>query len=340
MSRNRNKKKFDDIKGKFDVDEGLEHIFESTEPSDKLNGKSADNLPIERLIPFKNHPFKLYEGERFANMVESVKVSGIIVPIIVRPINDQKYEILSGHNRVEAAKSARLGTVPVIIRENLTDDEAKLIVTETNLVQRSFADLSYSERAVALKHHLDAIKEQGKRKDLINEINKLLNADNINENLTGGLIDHKPKSRDKTADKYGLDARSVSRYVRLCELNESLLNRVDAEEIGLYAAVSLSYLSLDEQNELSRILDKNEHNVDMKKSESLRVYSKDNKLTPKMIEDILSGVVIKKKNRASLPVQSLKIGGKILSKYFKPEQKPEEIQAEIIEAIEFYRANK
>jgi ParB family chromosome partitioning protein len=330
---NRNKKK-------FDINDKFENIFESTEPMDKLKGKSADNISIEKLVPFKNHPFKLYEGKRFTDMIESVKINGIIVPVIVRPLDSEKYEILSGHNRVEAAKVAGLEAVPVIVRENLSDDEALLIVTETNLVQRSFTDLAHSERAVALKKHMEAIKQQGKRNDLINEINELLNADATKENITYAKIGTGLKSRDKVAAKYGLTSHNVSRYIRLSELNESLLNKVDNEQISFNPAVSISYLLFDEQAELNRILEENKYKIDMKKAELLREYSKDNKLTPKMIEDILSGIALKKKNRASLPVQSLKIGGKMLSKYFKPGQDPEEIQAELFEALEFYRAHK
>ena len=105
------------------------------------------NLQIDRLVPFKSHPFKLYEGKRFTDMAESIKANGVMLPIIVRPSENSTHEILSGHNRVNAAKAAGLDTVPAIVREGLTEDEAKLIVTETNLLQRSFADLSHSERA-------------------------------------------------------------------------------------------------------------------------------------------------------------------------------------------------
>ncbi|MDR2729214.1 MAG: ParB N-terminal domain-containing protein, partial [Chitinispirillales bacterium] len=107
----------------------------------------TNTLSIDALVPFANHPFKPYEDSRFDDMVRSIKELGVIVPVIVRPKEDGIYEILSGHNRVNAAKQAGLAEVPVIIKENLTEEEASLIVTETNLVQRSFADLSHSERA-------------------------------------------------------------------------------------------------------------------------------------------------------------------------------------------------
>lgn len=315
---------------------------------DAAENKKSDMLQIESLIAYKDHPFKLYDGDRLSDMIRSIKEMGILLPIIVRPILNNnpipQYEILSGHNRVESAKLAGLTEIPAIIKPNLSDEEAQLIVTETNLIQRSFADLKHSERAVALKMHLDALKKanggQGKRSDLFDEIKMLSTSDKIKENSTSGLLDRKSESREKIAGKYDLSPRSVSRYIRLYNLEKSLLDKVDEDIIGLYPAESLSYLSLDEQVEVNRILNETNYKIDMKKAESLRELSESQKLTPKIIEDILSGIAIKKKNRKSLPVQSLKLKGKILSKYFKPEDKPDAIEAELIEALEFYRAHK
>jgi ParB family chromosome partitioning protein len=285
-------------------------------------------------------------------MVRSIKEMGILLPIIVRQLSsdneksgkNEKYEILSGHNRVNAAKEAGLSEVPAIIKRDLSDDEAKLIVTETNLIQRSFADLTHSERAIALKHHIDAIKEQGKRTDIINEINTLLNGENagkIEEISTSTLLDKKLLSVEKTGLKYGLSRANIARYIRITYLNKSLQDRVDTEEIGLYAAVSISYITLEEQTELNTILAENNRKVDMKKAELLREYSKANKLTPQTIEDILSGAALKKKSKASsVAFQAIKIKPKVLSKYFKLGDTPEDIEAEFVKALEFYRAHK
>ena len=110
---------------------------------------------FETLVPFANHPFPLYEGQQLADMVESVRANGVLVPIIVRfhPDEKGKYEILSGHNRVVAAKEAGIKEIPAIVMKGLTDDDAQLIVTETNLIQRCFADMKLSERASVLTVH-------------------------------------------------------------------------------------------------------------------------------------------------------------------------------------------
>jgi len=308
-------------------------LFTVTDP-ENIKPYETKNLQINKVIPFKNHPFKLYEGQRFNDMCESIKDNGVLLPIIVRPVDDDTYEILSGHNRVEAAKAVGLEFIPAIIRGNLTDDEALLIVTETNLIQRSFADLSHSEKAVALKCHIDAIKQQGKRTDLINEINTLLNTDNTDENRTSDLLGQKLTSRDKTADKYDLSTTNISRYIRLCELNKSLLSRVDTDEIGLYAAVSISYLSPDEQNELNRILEEHKHKIDMKKAEMLRNHSENKKLTARKIEQILAGEINKKPASKSLP--PLKIKPKIYTKYFDETMKQSEMESIVDKALEEY----
>ena len=122
---------------------------EDADPSPKQQA-GVTEIEITKLSPFANHPFKLYEGERLNDMVTSIKELGVILPVVVRPKDNDNYEILSGHNRVNAAKIAGLEKVPTVIKEGLSDEEANLIVTETNLLQRSFADLSYSESRVQL----------------------------------------------------------------------------------------------------------------------------------------------------------------------------------------------
>ena len=303
---------------------------------------SAHNaLDITELVPYANHPFALYEGVRLDDMVRSIRENGVIVPIIVRPLDDLEleFEILSGHNRVNAAKIAGLTKVPAVIMHGLSDEDAKLIVTETNLNQRSFADLSHSQRAIALKHHMDAVKAQGKRNDLIKEIEMLSNPDEIKENGTCSLLGNKSKSLDKTGAQYGLSKNSVARYVRIAALNISLQKRIDNDEIGLYPAVSLSYLTADEQEELERQMDNMAYKVDMKKAESLRELSADGKLTPEKMRLILSGELNKKPKVKNAPPFKLK--AKIYQKYFDGDSTQSEIEATIDQALaEYFNKHK
>lgn len=315
--------------------------------TDGINNQSGDKqndmLPIELLVPYPNHPFKLYEGERFTDMVRSIKEMGVLLPIIVRPffVDDEEgemYEILSGHNRVNAAREAGLEEIPSIIRRDLSDEEAILIVTETNLRQRGFESLSYSERAIALKYHMDAIIHQGKRTDLIEEINSMLNIDNTVEISTCAQNKKKSKSRDKIAAKYELGHATVSRYLRLCELSRDFLDKVDNDEIGLYAAMLISYLKVEEQNMLNEVLDGNKkYKIDIKKAEALREFSKNKKLTNENILKILSGEFFSKKKPG--PPPPIRIKYKIYSKYFGEKTTQSEMEAVIEKALEEYFNN-
>jgi ParB family chromosome partitioning protein len=312
-------------------------IFAPTDPANKAKSDPVLALPLDKLQPFKSHPFRLYEGQRFEDMVESVKANGVIVPVIVRPISkDDNYEILSGHNRVSAARAAGLETVPALVREDLTDDEALLIVTETNLLQRSFADLTHSERAVTLAMHHDAIKKQGKRTDLIEEIENMVNASNCGDLETSAPVGQKLTSRDKIAQDYCMAKNTVARYLRVNKLIAAHKKRLDEGELAIRAAVTLSYLSEGEQHAVDDVLDSSHYKVDMKKADALRSASEKRPLDHETVEQILAGP--RKPRAAKHPAFKLK--HKIVSKYFKPEQKPDEIEATIIEALEFFYAHQ
>ncbi|MEA1974892.1 MAG: ParB N-terminal domain-containing protein, partial [Bacillota bacterium] len=233
-------------------------------------------LKLETLVPFKNHPFKLYEGDRFNDMVESIKNLGVIVPIVVRK-KGLRYEILSGHNRVNAAKEAGLNEIPSVIKEGLTEEEAILIVTETNLMQRSFTDLVHSERATVIATRHNAMKNQGVRNDLLNEIEKLSKAPNLAINETSRPLGEKLNSDKKVAKEYGISPRNISRYLRLDELNAKLKDLVDEGKIAMRAGVDLSYLKNDSQEMVEAIISENTFKVDMKKAATLRAFDKSGK---------------------------------------------------------------
>ena len=326
------------LKSKAEVEKNVMAILLGEES--EANPKSVETLFIDELIPYSNHPFKLYEGERLDDMVRSINERGVLMPIIVRPLdkNEASFEILSGHNRVNAAKLAGLKKVPVIIKRGLTDDEAKLIVTETNLIQRSFADLSHSERAVALKQHMDAIKAQGKRNDLLDEIERLSKPDKINENGTSCQVGTmSERSNERVGKEYGLSARNVARYMRIAELITPLQMRIHNEEIPFIPAVSLSYLSPDEQTWLDNLLNESAYKVDMKKAESLREFSEGKKLTTEKMMQILSGELNKKQKSKTVP--PLKIKAKIYRKFFDANTTHTEMEAVVVQALTEYFKN-
>lgn len=310
------------------------HSFNDIFGEDNKELEGAQEISISMLQPFHNHPFKLYEGERFEDMVRSIKELGVIVPIIVRPQEDDFFEILSGHNRVNAAKEAGLETVPAIIKKELSDDEAALIVTETNLMQRSFSDLLHSERAIALSAHHKTLKRQGARTDLLEELEKLLKPHEIGDEGTlchGGT---RLTSLDKVGQKYSLSKRTVARYLRLNELISKILERVDREEITFLVAVTLSYLKENEQMLLEDILAYEKVNVDKEKADILRSFSEAGKLDKEKMLQILSGDITKKKRQAKQA--AIKLKPKLLEKYFSIEQRQSEIEEIIEKALALY----
>jgi ParB family chromosome partitioning protein len=260
-----------------------------------------------------------------------------MLPLIVRPIdkniNGQEYEILSGHNRANAARIAGLDRVPVIIKDRLTDEEAMLIVTETNLRQRSFADLSHSERASVLTEHYNAIKQQGKRTDLLSEIEMLSNADNFNEKATSSQFATKFRTDDKVGENYNLSKDKVARYIRIGQLINELKERLDNGEIPFIAAVDISFLKAGEQELLEELLQDNpSYKLDIKKADMIKSLSLGRSLTEERISEILSGKYFKSNKPKS---KAIKIKPKLLKRFFNEEQ-PAEIEKIIEEALEFY----
>ncbi len=297
----------------------------SASPPDKKEG--ATELKLEQLVPFQNHPFKLYEGERFNEMIESIKNYGVIVPIVVRK-KGLKYEILSGHNRANAAKEAGLETIPTVIKEGLSEEEAILIVTETNLMQRSFTDLVHSERATVIATRHSAIKQQGVRTDLLDEIERLSKAPNLTSCPVGMKLD----SKKKVGSDYNMSARSVARYLRIDKLNEALKLQVDEGKIAMRAGVDLSYLSAENQEMIEAIVSEDTFKVDMKKASIIRNYEEEGKLNWKTAKSIITGEALRDPNKQ----KPVKIQPKIISKYFSPSQEIKTIEKIIEKALEMY----
>jgi len=307
-------------------------------PTTNLPSRNKKEISYEfaaQLTSFKGHPFRLYEGERLNDMVESIRAKGVIVPIIVRRIGDV-LEILSGHNRVEASKLAGITEIPTIILENVTDADALAVVIETNLLQRSFSDMSHSEKAAVLALHHSKMFSQGKRNDIIEKLQMLEKPHETGVSESCAQVAHKLKSRDIVAKEYGLSKDTVARYLRVNQLISSLKIQLDNGNIAFMSAVMLSHLSDTEQKLLADCIEKHNLPVDMKKADMLRKCSEKSRLDKDSIYRILSGAMAHKPSRTP----TVKISKTVFVKYFDFKQSSKEIQGIVEEALAFYHEHK
>lgn len=296
--------------------------------------QKVETISATELRHYENHVFQLYEDERKSDMIQSIQENGILTPLIVRE-KGEGYEILAGHNRFACGKAAGLTEFPCIIK-NADDAEAELIVTVTNLHQRSLSDMSHSQKAKAIKTYYNAVKSQGKRNDLLNEMKILLEnadkADEIKENATSRHCGEKLNGAAKAADEYGLSARTISRYLRVAELNCDFLELLDSGNINLLAAVEISFLTQEEQNLVYRYITENDLKIDMKKAKEIRSLSKGKKLN----EFSLPSVWAKKQKEKKKQSTTVKLKREELSEFFTEADSDAEIMEVIKTALQFY----
>ncbi len=295
-----------------------------------------DIISIDRLVPFVGHPFHLYEGERLDDMVESIKKNGILVPIIARE-KDGRIEILAGHNRVNASRIAGMFDIPTILLKDISDDEAWIYVVETNLMQRSFSDMSHSEKAAVISVQHSKLFSQGKRNDILAELNALENPEeayNEAESETCAQVGHKLKSRETVAKEYSLSRNTVARYLRIHQLIPALKTMLDAGAVSFIPAVTLSFLKTREQKEVAHCIELNGFNCDMKKADVLRQYSQDGKLDEDNTFLILNGEIGQKPPPNRTPV--VKVNKTVYARYFKPGQPAKEVQDIVEKALDMY----
>ena len=252
-------------------------------------------LPIDEIQPFHDHPFRLYEGEWLDDLVQSIKDYGVLNPVIVRKVA-RGYEMLAGHNRTNAAKIAGLAEVPAIVKTDLSDEEAYVYVIETNLLQRSFADLLPSEKAAVLVARYEKISCQGRRNDIMHEIEML-------EETCGHDVHKSQKSRDGLGEEYGMTGRNIARYMRLDRLIPEFKNAVDKGTLTMVAAVDLSYLNEKIQKLIQQVAEAEGKKLKPKQAVELRKMGKE--ITKEAVENVLVGKEQKKPQSVSvkLPVE-------------------------------------
>lgn len=282
---------------------GYDELFMSTEERLDAKKPKVDELPLDKLKPFKNHPFKVMEDEEMERLKESIRVSGVLLPALAR-LTEDGYELISGHRRLSACRTLGMSTMPVIIR-TLTDEEAIITMVDSNLQREHILP---SEKAFAYKMKMEALRHQGKTSRQVGE-----------------------KWSVSQISEIGTDSeRQIHRYIRLANLIPEILKLVDEGRIALTPAVELSYLNNHEQEVLSKIMSCDELTPSLSQAQRLRRLSEDYTLTDSGISQIMSEIKGNQK-------EYLKIEAEPLRRYFPPGTTAKQMQATMLRAMEFYR---
>ena len=251
----------------------FDSIF-STEETRQGSNQRIQQLSLSELVPFKDHPFRVVDDDRMKETVESIREYGVLVPIIVRPMDDGSYEIVSGHRRKRACELAGVEEIPAIIRD-LDDDEATIIMVDSNLQRENILP---SERAKAYQMKLEAIRRRAGRPKK-------------EEQENGGQFGHDfeaKKAREIIAEEAGDSPRNVQRFIRLNELTEPLRDKVDNGELGFTPAVELSFLKPQEQEWVERALDETQQTPSLSQAQRIKQESKEGTLTEDTVHKIIS----------------------------------------------------
>lgn len=268
----------------------------------------VQSLPLDKLVLFPNHPFKVRDDEKMLETVESIRERGVLIPILVRPQNDGTFQIVSGHRRCHASLLAGKTEIPAIVRE-MDDDTAILLMVDSNL-QRE--ELLPSEKAFAYKMKLDAMKRQGQRTDLTSA-------------QFGRKFDGK-ESRELLAEQTGESRNQISRYIRLTYLVPDLLDRVDNKTMAFNAAVEVSYLTEPEQKMLCEAIEREECTPNLNQARRLKQFSQDGKLDANVMDAIMT---------EEKPIEDkLVLKGDVLAKYFPKSYTPSQKQKVIVKLLE------
>ena len=283
-------------------------LFKTDEERQADTQERVQSLPLDKLEPFPNHPFKVIDDDKMLETVESIKERGVLVPVLVRPKNDGNFEIVSGHRRHHASQLAGLTEIPAIVRE-MDDDTAILLMVDSNL-QRE--ELLPSEKAFAYKMKLDAMKRQaGRPKENVRQ---------IGTNLIG------QRSDSIMAQEVNESARTIQRYIRLTNLVPDLLDRVDNKTMAFNAAVEVSYLTEPEQLMLCDAIEREECTPNLSQAKRLKQYSQDGKLD----ENVMDAIMTEEK-----PIEDkLVLKGDVLAKYFPKTYTPSQKKKIIVKLLE------
>ena len=287
----------------------LDDLFSTDESRAEAQLEKVVTLNPADISDFPNHPFKVKQDEAMAEMVDSVKQYGVLVPALVRPKADGGYEMVAGHRRKCAATLAGITEMPCIVR-NLTDDEATIIMVDSNLQRETILP---SEKAFAYKMKLEAMKRQGQRSD-----------------LTSTPLVSKSRSNEELGQKNGDSREQVRRFIRLTELIPPVLDMVDSGKIAFRPAVEISYLSKEQQQSLYDTMECEDCTPSLAQAIKMKEFSRDGKLTEEVILSIMQEEKPNQREQFKMPKERI-------SKYFAPGKPAQKIEDTIIKALELYR---
>ena len=262
-------------------------------------------LSPDKLVPFQNHPYQVREDAALSELMESIRVHGVLSPLLARP-KGESYELVSGHRRCLAAQKLGLKTVPVLVRE-MSDDEAVILMVDSNLQREN---LLPSEKAFAYKMKLEAMKRQAGRPSK--------NSSQVAANL---------RSDDEIAKQAGISGDTVRRYIRLTNLVPPLLQMVDDGRIAFSPAVELSYLTKEEQAELWDLIGQEDSTPSLSQAIRMKQLSREAKLTPEVLYAILTEEKPNQKEQVRIKTESLR-------KYFPRNYSAQQMEREILKLLE------
>lgn len=291
----------------------LDSLFTTQEQRDEAKCDSVQDIPISQISDFPEHPFKVKQDEAMLEMAESVRQYGVLVPGLVRQLEDGSYQMVSGHRRKLASELAGRDTIPCIVRD-LTDDEAVIIMVDSNLQRERVLP---SEKAFAYKMKLDAMRRQAGRPSKENGVP-------LGHHFQQG------KSREILADNSPDSNTQIQRYIRLTNLIPEILDMVDDGRIAFRPAVELSYLTEQEQSALYDTMGREDCTPSLAQAIKMKAFSRDGKLTDAVILSIMAEEKPNQKEQFRIPKERI-------SKYFKPGTPARTMEDTIIKALDYYR---
>ena len=288
---------------------GLDDLFSTEENRQEEQREQVQQIPIDELHPFTNHPFKVLDDEAMTRTVESIAQYGVLAPLIARPRPEGGYEIISGHRRQYAAKLAGLETLPVIVRQ-MSDDAAVILMVDSNLQREHIMP---SERAFAYKMKLDAIKNQGARSD-----------------LTSCQVGTKFRADESLAEDSGESARNVQRFIRLTNLVPELLDKVDEKKIAFNPAVELSYLDESQQRDFLEAMEDTQNAPSLSQAQQLKKMAQQGEFSYEKAFDVMGQEKKSEKDTVTIKNETLR-------KYFPRSYTPKQMEEKIIQLLDAWQ---